>query len=225
MRRRTLLKGLLAAAVTTAGFRLPLVNALDHRGKLFVFVQADGGWDPTSFCDPKTNTRGEPVINHWAQYDDVRQVGNVFYAPFANNAAFFEKYYQRMLVINGVDAQTNSHSVGVVHNWSGRNSEGYPTLSALLAAYHAPALPIPYLSFGGFSVTSGLTRFTRLDNPHLLYDIAYPTLDAYSFGDVEWRVMEAYREATRSASRQRRICCQVMNAISTSTSPRSQPRG
>ena len=92
MRRRTLLKGLLAAAAAAPGFRLPLVNAADYRGKLFVFVQADGGWDPTSFCDPKANTPGEPVINHWAQRDDVRQAGNIAYAPFANNAAFFTKY-------------------------------------------------------------------------------------------------------------------------------------
>ena len=194
MRRRTLLKGILAAAIGAPGFRLPLVNAAGHRGKFFVFVQADGGWDPTSFCDPKTNTRGEPVINHWAQYDDVRQAGNVFYAPFANNAAFFTKYYRHMLVINGVDAQTNSHTVGVVHNWSGRNSEGYPTLSALLAAHYAPALPIPYLSFGGFSVTSGITRFTRVDNPNLLHDIAYPATEMFS--DADWAVLERYRATT-----------------------------
>ena len=194
MRRRTLLKGLLAVAIGAPGFRLPLVNAAGHQGKLFVFVQADGGWDPTSFCDPKTNTRGEPVINHWAQYDDVRQAGNIAYAPFADNAAFFEKYYQRILVINGVDAQTNSHTVGIVHNWSGRNSEGYPTLSALLAAYYAPVLPIPYLSFGGFSVTSGITRFTRIDNANLLRDIAYPTGDL--FREAEWMAMEADRVAS-----------------------------
>ena len=67
MRRRELLKGLLATAGgAVAGFRLPLANAADYLGKLFVFVQADGGWDPTSFCDPKANTPDEPVINHWA---------------------------------------------------------------------------------------------------------------------------------------------------------------
>ena len=194
MRRRTLLKGILAAAIGAPGFRLPLVNAAGHRGKFFVFIQADGGWDPTSFCDPKANTRDEPVINHWAERDDVRQVGNVFYAPFANNAAFFTKYYRHMLVINGVDAQTNSHTVGIVHNWSGRNSEGYPTLSALLAAHYAPALPIPYLSFGGFSVTSGITRFTRIDNANLLRDIAYPATDMFS--DTDWAVLERYRATT-----------------------------
>ena len=196
MRRRTLLKGLLAAAVAAPGFRLPLVSAGDQRGKLFVFVQADGGWDPTSFCDPKANTAGEPVINHWAQYDEVRQSGNIYYAPFAYNVTFFEKYYRRMLVINGVDAQTNSHTVGIVHNWSGRNSEGYPTLSALLAAYYAPALPIPYLSFGGYSVTSGITRFTRIDNADLLRTIATPAVPPYDseryFSEADWDAIQSY---------------------------------
>ena len=116
-------------------------------------MQADGGWDPTSFCDPKANTPGEKVINHWAETDEVRQAGNIPYAPFAGNQRFFEKYHRMILVINGVDAQTNAHSVGIVHNWSGRNSEGYPTLGALCAAHYAPALPVPYLSFGGYSVT------------------------------------------------------------------------
>ena len=132
-----------------AGFRVPLAHAADYTGKLFVFVQADGGWDPTSFCDPKTNTPGEPKINHWADDGEVREAGNIRYAPFANNQAFFDKYHRRMLVINGVDAQTNSHTAGVVHNWSGRISEGYPTTTALLAEHNGAGLAMPYLSFGG----------------------------------------------------------------------------
>ena len=199
MRRRTLLKGLLAMGAAAPGFRLPLVHAADYRGKLFVFVQADGGWDPTSFCDPKANTPGEPVINHWAEHDEVRQAGRIPYAPFARNQAFFEKYHRRMLVINGVDAQTNSHTVGIVHNWSGRNSEGYPTTTALLAAHYAPDLPVPYLSFGGFSATSGVTRFTRIDDPDLLQSIANPTTPEGSdaaFNEADWAVVESYRAAT-----------------------------
>ena len=200
MKRRTLLQGLLAAGVAAAGFRLPLVHAADYRGKLFVFVQADGGWDPTSFCDPKANTPGEPVINHWAERDEVRQAGNITYAPFARNEAFFEKYHHRILVINGVDAQTNSHTVGIVHNWSGRNSEGYPTTTALLAAHYAPELPVTYLSFGGFSSTAGITRFTRIDNADLLRDIANPAMSTHDdrryFGEADWAVLESYRAAT-----------------------------
>ena len=196
MRRRTMLQGLAAAGVgvaaSTSGFRLPLVHAEDYRGKLFVFVQADGGWDPTSFCDPKTNTPGEPVINHWAEREDVRHAGSIPYAPFAKNAPFFEKYHRQILVINGVDAQTNSHTVGIMHNWSGRNAEGYPTTTALLAAHYAPELPVPYLSFGGFSATSEITRFTRIDDAHLLQSIADPTVEA--FNEVDWAMMESYRE-------------------------------
>ena len=195
MRRRTLLKSLMAAAGAAAsGFRLPLVHAADYRGKLFVFVQADGGWDPTSFCDPKANTPGEPVINHWAERDEVRQAGNIAYAPFARNVAFFEKYHRRMLIINGVDAQTNSHTVGIVHNWSGRNSEGYPTTAALLAAHYASTLPVPYLSFGGYSATSGLTRFTRINDANLLRNIANPTWEAFEKAD--WEILESYRATT-----------------------------
>ena len=195
MRRRTVLKGLLAGAGSAvSSFRLPLVHAADYHGKLFVFVQADGGWDPTSFCDPKANTPGEPVINHWAERDEIRQAGRIPYAPFARNQVFFEKYHSRILVINGVDAQTNSHTVGIVHNWSGRNSEGYPTTTALLAAHYAPDMPIPYLSFGGFSATSGLTRFTRIDDANLLRDIAYPATRVFT--EADWVEMKSSRDAT-----------------------------
>ena len=230
MRRRALLKSLLAAAVTAPGFRLPLVNAPDYRGKLFVFVQADGGWDPTSFCDPKANTLGAPIINHWVQRDDIRQAGNIPYAPFANNMAFFEKYRSRMLVINGVDAQTNSRTVGIVRNWSGRTAEGYPTLSALLAAHYAPALPISYLSFGGFFVTAGITRFTRINEARLLKTIARPAVQVWNpsqriIGEADWASLEAPGQRLRSAARQRLICCGTRGAIWRSTSRRSRPTG
>ena len=194
MKRRTLLKTLMAAGAAASGFRLPLLHAADYRGKLFVFVQADGGWDPTSFCDPKANTPGEPVINHWAEVDEMRQAGRIAYAPFARNERFFEKYHRRMLVINGVDAQTNSHSVGIVHNWSGRNAEGYPTTTALLAAHYAPKLPVPYLSFGGFSATADITRFTRIDNADLLRNIANPATQMFS--SENWAVLESLWNAT-----------------------------
>ena len=203
MKRRTFIKGLLAAGGgAMAGFQLPLANAADYHGKLFVFVQADGGWDPTSFCDPKANTPGEKVINHWAENGEIRQAGNLLYADFGNNAAFFEKYYDRILVINGVDAQTNSHTAGIIHNWSGRTSEGYPSMTALLAAHHAPDLSLSYLSFGGFSNSSGLIPYTRVDNSSLLRNIAAPEVpqwagsvdpDSY-LHQADWETLKTFRD-------------------------------
>ena len=203
MKRRTFVKSLLAPAVgAVTGFRLPLANAAGYDGKLFVFVQADGGWDPTSFCDPKANTPGEKVINHWAETGEIGQAGNLRYADFATNWAFFEKYSDRMLVINGVDAQTNAHSTGIVHNWSGRASEGFPSMTALLAAHHAPDLSLSYLSFGGFSHTLGLTTYTRVDNANLIRNIAAPEVpgwadsgDRWSYlNPADWETLRAFRE-------------------------------
>ena len=199
MERRRFVTGMLAAGAA-AGFRLPMVNAADYRGKLFVFVQADGGWDPTSFCDPKTNTPGEPVINDWATSAETGQAGNIRYAPFARNREFFQKYYRRMLVINGVDAQTNSHTAGVTHNWSGRISEGYPTTTALLAAYNGAGLAMPYLTFGGVSRTESLTPFTRLDNPERHLNIVAPeaaqdSLDSPYLQEEDWDALRRYRAA------------------------------
>ena len=79
-----------------------------------------------------------------------------------------------MLVINGVDMQTNSHTTGVLHNWSGRNAEGFPTLTAMFAAHNAPEQPLSYISFGGFSQTANLIRFSRLDNMEPLRELLDP---------------------------------------------------
>ena len=198
MNRRSVLRSLLAAtAATTPGFGLALAGGSAYRGKFLVSVQADGGWDPTSFCDPKENVPGEPVINHWAERDEVRRAGNIDYAPFAGNEAFFEKYHSRMLVINGVDAQTNSHTAGIVHNWSGRISEGYPTTTALFAAVNGSGLSMGYLTFGGFSKTGSLTRFTRLDRLDTLLNIAAPEAlpgGGPYFDEYDWGRLEHFRE-------------------------------
>ena len=186
---------------------IALAQGSRYYGKLFVFVQADGGWDPTSFCDPKVNIPGEAVINRWAQTGEVRQAGNILYAPFGSNGAFFEKYYARMLVINGVDAQTNSHSAGIVHNWSGKISEGYPTTTALLAAQNGTGMAMPYLSFGGFSNPAGLAVYTRLNDPALIRDSVVPEMPVDPDGGSyirpdDWQLMQSARlsSAVRIAS-------------------------
>lgn len=131
-------------------------------GKFVVTVQAVGAWDVTCFCDPKENQPGELKITNWSKTNETQSVGNIRYAPFANNEAFFKKHASKMLVINGVDSQTNAHGIGETVNWSGRTAAGYPTLTALYSAIKAPTLPMSYVSFGGFSRTENLVRSTQL---------------------------------------------------------------
>ena len=200
--RRSLLKGILASAgLAAVGLRAPTVDAANYRGKVFVFVQADGGWDPTVFCDPKANTPGEPIINHWAETDEVQVAGGIAYAPFADNRSFFEKHHRRMLVVNGVDFQTNSHTVGITHGWSGRNARGYPTLTALLAAHFAPEAAVPYLTFGGFSDTGGVIRYTRVSEIGALPNIAAPAQKPGSrdYTPPPYIDAESWRELRRRA--------------------------
>ena len=178
MKRRHFVRNVaLAGAAVGTGFRVPLARGASGSDKLVVVVQADGGWDPTSFCDPKTNQPGEPAITHWSDMAEPGTAGNLTYAPFADNQAFYDKYYDRMLVINGVDAQTNSHTTGIVHNWSGRAAEGFPSVTSLISAHCGPDLAMSYLSFGGFSRTEGVARFTRVPDPNVIINVAEPNLN------------------------------------------------
>ncbi|MEP5764534.1 MAG: DUF1501 domain-containing protein [Halieaceae bacterium] len=181
MKRRDLLK---LAAWSAVGAGLPLsfrsyAAEEGYSGPLFVCIQVSGGWDVTSFCDPKVNVVGEEDINHWANSGEIQQTGNILYAPFAGNAAFFEKYRDYLMVINGVDAQTNSHSAGITHTWSGRLSEGYPTVTALAASAFGPELPMGFVSGGGYQETANLVRYTSITNPDGLRDLILGNVTAW----------------------------------------------
>ena len=192
MKRRIFLKSM-AASATLAGFSsLPSrvwAAPEEYEGRFLVVMQMDGGWDVTQLCDPKVNTPGEPDINRWANESDVQTAGRIQYAPVASNQRLFENHHQKMLVINGVDAQTNSHTTGVLHNWSGRNAAGLPTLTALFAAAKAPDLPLAYVNNGGFSATADLIRFSRLNDHNALVDLLDP-------GAVPWDSSRTLRRAS-----------------------------
>ena len=179
MKRRSFLKTM-ASSATLAAFS-SLSNRVwaapgEYQGRFLVVMQMDGGWDVTQLCDPKTNTPGELDINNWANSSEIQTAGRIQYAPVASNQRLFENHHQKMLVINGVDAQTNSHTTGVLHNWSGRNAAGLPTLTALFAASKAPELPLAYVNNGGFSDTADLIRFSRLNDHNALIDLLDPSV-------------------------------------------------
>lgn len=176
MDRRYFLKSLGAASVFAslpASFKLHAAPG-DYTGKFLINVQCDGGWDVTSFCDPKMNVAGEREISRWARTGEIGTAGNLSYAPIGDNANFFQKYHRDMLVINGIDSQTNSHTAGLTNNVSGRLAEGFPTLTALFASINAPNLPITYVNNGGYSNTGNLVRYTRLENTNSLFNVIFP---------------------------------------------------
>lgn len=151
-----------------------------YSGTLLFHIQVDGGWDVTSFCDPKLNVAGELPINNWAFTDDIRTAGNIAYAPVAGNQIFFEKYYRDMLVVNGLDSQTNAHTTGVTHTTSGEIAVGYPTLGSLFASANAGEIPLAYINNGGYSESAGLVRASRVGDPSTLVDILRSNNPSYT---------------------------------------------
>ena len=183
--RRGLLKlAISGAAVSTAVSSMRLWGSeLDttYSGRLLVTLELEGGVDVTQLCDPKVNMPGERKINHWADSAEPGQVGNISYAPIANNAQLFERFGADTLVINGVDTQTNVHNTGKLFTFTGSNAEGYPSLSALFAAAQAPDQPLAYSVFGGTSRTANLVSLNRFGNDlSVMNELARPHTSQYS---------------------------------------------
>lgn len=171
----------LAAGVTPGTRRLleaqpmpPGTAAQPYTGRFFLMIDAGGGWDPTMVCDPKGGD-----INRQFMPSAIRSAGNIPYAPITypdgyTNQRFFEKYYQRLLVLNGIDMQTNNHDSGNRFTWSGHLEDGYPPLAAIIAASLAPGRPLGFLSNGGYENTMGLVPLARLPSVDTIGRIAYP---------------------------------------------------
>ena len=147
-----------------------------YTGKFFLFINAGGGWDPTMFCDPKGG-----ALNRNYTTANIARAGNIPYAPVMyttdggySNQQFFEKFSPRLMVLNGIDQQTNNHDGGNRYTWSGKLEDGYPPLVALIAAALAPGQPLGFLSNGGYENTQGIVPLTRVNDLGAIARIAFP---------------------------------------------------
>ena len=215
--RRGLLKlAISGAAVSTAVSSMRLWGSeLDttYSGKLLVTLELEGGVDVTQLCDPKVNMPGERKINHWADSAEPGQVGNISYAPIANNAQLFERFGADTLVINGVDTQTNVHNTGKLFTFTGSNAEGYPSLSALFAAAQSPDQPLAYSVFGGTSRTANLVSLNRFGNDlSVMNELARPHSSRYS-GELLRPLSDLERSQTVVQSALNRLLAQPQLSV------------
>jgi len=188
MERRDFLKLASVAGLTVvSGGVASNANAFDPKSKtLWLFVNAGGGWDPTSSVDPKGAVNG--VFPNKYPASAIKQVGNIRWAPMdaspdviANGNldtsgidAFFNTYYNDLLVINGVDTATNSHDAGSRNTWSGGLVEGRASLAAMIAAAQAKESPMSFITNGGYDFTGGIVGATRTGNIDAIISVAYP---------------------------------------------------
>lgn len=241
MKRRDFMRlGASAAGVLLCdGVRLAM--AQQAGGPYWLFVEARGGWDPTSFCDPKGFGLGpNGDINN---YDpaDIGQAGNIRYAPppdsFANNATlyrnsdFFDAHFQRLVVVNGIDYGTNSHAVGRTASWSGTRTLEYPTLAPLIASEVAADFSLPFIASRSEESTRtlGVVPRTLISNSDLnaIREIAYPNrTDVFQSNQYHTDTARSLIDAAAVARRQRQLAAQrllrLQNALTSHDAARNR---
>ncbi|CCK77038.1 conserved hypothetical protein [Oleispira antarctica RB-8] len=207
MKRRNFIQMLAATGMTAS---LPLTASKAHAAApdhFLVMVNAGGGWDPTSLCDPKGNlsqylserpdARNEGSINSVAINTETKRnpVSGMTWSdtPRINNnddttarvdtqfQNFFTTYHDKLTVINGIDNGTNNHSSGNRATWSGNLEVGYPSLAALFAASKNPSLPMAYISNGGYDFTASLVSRARASSAGFIDRLADPNSDKYHY--------------------------------------------
>jgi hypothetical protein len=140
--RRDFLK--IAGAVIPSWGLIPIASAQTslYTGKVLVDIHASGGLDASSWTDPRETDA--TMNNYAAARTPAGVVGNLRVAPMGDNVAFFTRFYQNMLVLNGVNSETNSHDDGTRAHATGMLAMNYPTLSELFAATKGKGLPMPW---------------------------------------------------------------------------------
>lgn len=233
MRRRAFLKNLAASGLA---LNMPLLTNNAHAqaapDKYLIVVQADGGWDPTSFCDPKGlnqaysdksalfgGSTNSVAINPTKrigeiQWTDMPDIADLEAADLVRIQyqidSFFTTYGSRMTVVNGIDTTTNNHDVGKRYMWSGHIDVSHPSLAAFYAGAIAPSLPLAFMSNGGFDYTASVVARTRARSPALISEIAEPnvTYGGRNFLNVTDE-MDVYAEIV--ATQKQRLARQLAN--------------
>ncbi|RYE80391.1 MAG: DUF1501 domain-containing protein [Myxococcales bacterium] len=153
-----------------------------YNGPFWVTFHAGGGWDPTLLCDPKGG-----AINKTFEPGQKGKAGTIEYAPTRwtsnrgeeqvevfSSQRFFEAHHSRLTVVNGIDTATNNHDTGTRVIWSGSTNDGEPTIAAVAANQGGgAALPMAFLSSGGYDATGGLVPLTRAGSISALKRLAY----------------------------------------------------
>jgi uncharacterized protein (DUF1501 family) len=200
---------MLAATGMTASLPLTANKAFaatpDH---FLVIVNAGGGWDPTSLCDPKGDggqyATDQPSARNGGSINsvDISEAGSKLGIQWSGipiidgsvdtpGAAtlrvrnqfntYFDTYADRLTVINGIDNGTNNHSTGNQATWSGNLEMGYPSLAALFAASKNPSLPMAYISNGGYDFTASLVSRARASSANFIDELADPNSSEYLY--------------------------------------------
>lgn len=244
MKRRDFIRMTATASGMLACGGVQMALAQQSGGPYWLLIEANGGWDPTSFCDPKGFGLGvNGDINNYDQ-GDIGQAGNIRFAPppysFENDASlyrnsdFFNAHFQRLVVMNGINHGTNSHEVGRTVSWTGTRSLNYPSIAPLIASEQSADLSLPFIasSSSQSSRTNGLVPRTLMSGGDLnaIREIAYPNRTNVSQSNqYHSNTTRGLIDAAAATRRQRQMANQrllrIQNALSLHDAARNRDVG
>ena len=176
--RRDFLK--MVGTVVPAWGLVPLANAQTspYNGPVLIRIHASGGCDASSLWDPRETN---PLMNDYARAGTpAGVVGDIRVAPLADNIAFTQAFAQNMLVVLGINMETNGHDQGTYAGAVGSLAPGYPNTSELFASQFGGALPMSWLNGGGFSMSAGLKPPTPVPDANTFRALLTPNANGTS---------------------------------------------
>ena len=176
----------LMAAIGANGRPARAQSKVSHNLPLFVNALGNGAWDVTLFVDPKTDKQRLYPGNLFNEGDLV-QAGAFTLGPVSKGAVqFFQRYSSKILLINGVFAETIDHLTGQQIAMSGSSQQGFPCFSALIAAQAGASLGLPFVSGGSYDETAKTVAKT-LAVPSVITamrSVSDTSASAYSTSDI-----------------------------------------
>jgi hypothetical protein len=144
-----------ASALTLGALGLPLpAKAARPEDLRFLFVFAQGGWDPT-------RTLATPFSNRNVSMDagsEKGTVGNISFVDHMDRPSvrgFFESHYEKSLILNGVMVRSIAHEICTMIAMTGTTSGLSPDWPAILAGTGGDFV-LPHVVLGGPSFPGDL---------------------------------------------------------------------
>ena len=170
-RRQFLTSALGLTGVSMLTSRAGIASMAENSERNFIFVFAQGGWDPTRVFAPEFTNAS--VSMEWdAQPNQIGGLEWVSHSERPSVDAFFESHYDQTLLINGVQVRSIAHEICTSLLFTGGVSGDSADWATRIASETQRPLAIPHLVLGGPSFAGDLgAMVVRTGSSNQLEDV------------------------------------------------------
>lgn len=161
--------GLTGASMLTSREGLASMESESERNFLFVFAQ--GGWDPTRVFTPEFDN-ARVAMETDAEPNQMGSLRWVSHVSRPSVDTFFESHYDKTMIVNGVQVRSIAHEICTSLLFTGGVSGDGADWATRIASETSRVLPIPHLVLGGPSFAGDLgAMVVRTGSSNQLEDV------------------------------------------------------